>query len=72
MNKKAFKKDGTIYAFEKPNRFSSNLNVSSYPKEVGVIKSYYYNQDQGILFLYIPSIGSSTAWFPISAIEKFK
>ena len=71
LNKKAIKKDGTTYAFQKPDRYSSSSNTSSSAKEIGIVKSYFYNKAQDILFLYIPN-GTYYSWNPISAIEKFK
>jgi hypothetical protein len=74
MGKKAYVKSGTIYAFEQANRYSKNMNISTSnnDKERGVVKGYFYNANQKILFVYIPQPNSSYAWLPISAIEKFK
>ena len=72
LDKKALKKDGKVYAFEKASRYSSTKDLSADAKERGVVKGYFFNKDQRILFLYIPSsYGSSYVWYPISAIEKF-
>jgi hypothetical protein len=74
MGKKAYVKSDTIYAFEQANRYSKNMNISTSnnDKERGVVKGYFYNANQKILFVYIPQPNSSYAWLPISAIEKFK
>lgn len=70
LNKTAIKKDGTTYAFQKPDRYSSSSNTSSSAKEIGIVNSYFYNKAQDILFVYIPN-GTFYSWNPISAIEKF-
>jgi len=72
LGKKALKKDGKVYAFTEASRYSSTRDLSADPKERGVVKGYFFNKDQRIFFLYIPSsYGSSYQWYPISAIEKF-
>jgi len=72
LGKTAFKKDGNVYAFEKADRYSANTNLYGTKKERGVVKGYFFNREQRILFLYIPSnSGSTLVWYPLSSIEKF-
>lgn len=72
IGKTAYKKDGNVYVFEEASRYSKTYNLSGMAKERGVVKSYYYNDKQGIFFLYIPSSSGSTyQWYPYSAIDKF-
>jgi hypothetical protein len=72
LGKTAYKKDGSVYAFEEASRYSSNVNLSGLSKERGVVKGYFFNKDQRILWLYIPqSNGSSYVWYSLSAIDKF-
>lgn len=72
IGKKAYKKDGNVYAFEEANRYSKNINLNASSKLRGEVKAYFFNKNQGILFLYIPNNNESTMrWYPLSSIEKF-
>ena len=72
VGKTAYKKDGSVYAFEQASRYSANINLSGMAKERGVVKGYFFNKDQRILWLYIPQASGSTyVWYSLSAIDKF-
>ena len=70
VGKKAMKKDGQFYAFKQASRYSESINLAGGSKERGVVKGYFFNKDQRILFLYIPAT-TNYDWYPVSAIEKF-
>jgi len=71
LGKTAYKKSSNVWAFETPNKNSFVFSVDSYTNNnLGEVKAYRYNDDQGIFFVYIPN-GSQPRWFSIKAIEKF-